>query len=468
MLFLLFLFLKCGSFSETRINFQKSLLIKPPKTTSLSQNLTTPIVLSDLLKFLKPLQSRYRSSSFSTFSYFHGLDPLEINLNVAYYGGVYDPGCHRIYLVPSRQTFSSSLQTHWHYIDCFTQRVKSYEHGLDFSDFNPDAYVGGVYDPMNHRIYFIPYAQADPSSFQSRWHYIDCSSGQVQSYAHNRPSSEFQTRAYVGGVYDPIQGRIYFVPYQQIRSTNFKTHWHYIDCQTNTVQTYAHGFLETDFQSNAYVGAVFSPTQKKIYFIPIRQTLTNNFKTHWHYIDCETGLVNSYPHGRPASEFVDASSYAGGVFVPTLNRIYFVPFEQSNAKEYWHYIDCSNGLVVAYEHEVSLAHLNENAYAGGVYDPLLNRVYFVPRGQTSENEFKEVWHYLDCELEAIQEYEHGFSSSAFVNNAYNGGIFVPQSNQIYFLSYFQSASRPYWHGIQNFAQPVLARQDLMHNIFQSF
>src|SRR5690242_6515210 len=48
------------------------------------------------------------------------------------------------------------------------------------------------------------------------------------------------------------------------------------------VGTYTHGITAVTL---AYSGAVFSPTQNRIYLIPYAQAN----QTNWHYIDCESG-----------------------------------------------------------------------------------------------------------------------------------------------------------------------------------
>jgi hypothetical protein len=56
-------------------------------------------------------------------------------------------------------------------------------------------------------------------------------------------------------------------------------------------------------------------------------------QTNWHYIDCADGTVHAYAHGVAA----EYGTYYGGVYSPTQNRIYLVPFGQANETN-WHYI----------------------------------------------------------------------------------------------------------------------------------
>ena len=98
--------------------------------------------------------------------------------------------------------------------------------------------------------------------------------------------------------------------------------------------------------------------------------------------------VVEYNHSL--SPVPDNYAYVGGVYAPTLDRIYLVPNSQA-PRAVWHYIDCSrNGAVVAYTHSQSPVPVNE-AYVGGVYAPTLDRIYFVPRSQADEAN----WHYIE-------------------------------------------------------------------------
>ena len=91
--------------------------------------------------------------------------------------------------------------------------------------------------------------------------------------------------------------------------------------------------------------------------------------------------VCEYAHGAT----VAAVGYAGGVYSPTQNRIYFVPCAQVGEST-WHYIDCNTGDVIAYSHNVTAA----GTYMGGIFSPVKNKTYFIPYGQAPET----TWHYI--------------------------------------------------------------------------
>ena len=58
------------------------------------------------------------------------------------------------------------------------------------------AYAKGVYSPIQNRIYFVP-LNVGPI-----WHYIDCNTGEIMSYNSNVELVNF---AYSDGVYCPLQ-----------------------------------------------------------------------------------------------------------------------------------------------------------------------------------------------------------------------------------------------------------------------
>ena len=105
------------------------------------------------------------------------------------------------------------------------------------------------------------------------------------------------------------------------------------------------------------------------------------------------GSVVPYQHGMTAVN----NAYAGGVYSPNQNHIYFVPFEQADEAT-WHYVDCATGVVVGYQHGVTAVNA---AYEGGVYSPNQDRIYFLPCAQADE----PTWHYVDCATGDVVEYQ---------------------------------------------------------------
>ena len=119
-----------------------------------------------------------------------------------------------------------------------------------------------------------------------------------------------------------------------------------------------------------------------------------------------------------------------------------VGYSSSGVKKYVTNISAPNAnsetTVNVYEPPAGITFVN-NAYNGSVYSPTQNRIYFVPRNQAPQ----PVWHYIDCDTGAVVEYTHGASA---VNGAYFGGVYSPSKNRIYFVPSGQ-ANQTYWHYI---------------------
>ena len=182
--------------------------------------------------------------------------------------------------------------------------------------------------------------------------------------------------------------------------------------------------------NNAYSGGVYAPTLDRIYFVPYGQA----DEDIWHYIDGTTGEVVNYTHPDTAPH---NNAYEGGVYAPTLDRIYFVPSSESN-KATWHYVNGTNGEIIGYTH--GLGSLNSGAYSGGVYAPTLDRIYFVPYWQSNQN----TWHYVDGTNGAVVGYPSPSPKPDIF--AYIGGVYAPTLDRIYFVPYDQ-ADEDTWHYI---------------------
>jgi hypothetical protein len=454
-LFLFLFFLSCGFAVEKSSDlFRSQLRVKTSITDNLALgNSQTSWSLSTMLAILLPVQKANRLVEVSSFLYEHHIEPLDLRHN-AYIGSVYDPLRDRIYFIPFQQAGNSDLN--WHYLDCSTGRIRSYNHDLSSSDLNNTAYSGGAYDPVNNRIYFAPRGQAS----HDQWHYLDCATGGVVGYNHGISSSDLAIWPYYGAVYDPLLKRIYFVP----RNQSLFPQWHYVDCQTGSVMAYNHHQSLSDFENHAYTGGVYDPSHQRIYFIPYNQTLSSSQQPFWHYIDCQTGSVQPYLHGVSSS--IGSGHYLGGVYAPTLNRIYLVPH---GVNLIGHYIDCDQGVVMTYARNLQPGSINANAYSGGVYHPLLNRIYFVPNGQANPDQFQSYWHYLDCESQTIQAYSHGFAPQDFQvhNSQYLGGHYDPVHNRIYFVPHnVDQLSR--WHGLQTYSSSVPLKMIASLSSFNGF
>jgi len=238
--------------------------------------------------------------------------------------------------------------------------------------------------------------------------------------SYERPVDLDNSGAYQGAVYSPTQNRVYFVPNGQGNRVN----WHYIDCEISNYVEYLHGAIGV--VRYAYNGGAYSPTQDRIYFAPFYQ----GQESDWHYVNCNTGEIVAYTHG--ATAFLGA--YAGGVYSPTQNRIYFIPsFGQATHSE-WHYIDCNSGDVVAYLHGQSIT----GSFSGGTYSPTDDRIYFNPVSQSTDYTY-----YIDCNDGTFNLDYQGLS---MVGVPYSGGVYSPTQNRIYLVPYNQGPQE-YWHYI---------------------
>lgn len=302
-----------------------------------------------------------------------------------------------------------------------TQPTSSTDNDVNISRFythgataTTSAYAGGVYDPVKNRIYFVPYNQAP----QANWHYIDCDTGVVTAYAHG--VGALPSGAFLGGIYSPNQRRIYLTPHILAEQPATNTDWFYIDCETGVVTAYAHGRPSGEFGVgfHRYSGGCYSPTQDRIYFAPYGW---DEDPVKWHFIDCSDGSVQAYTHGL-VSPFLH--SFYTGVYSPTENRVYLIQWQTNvAARDQFMFIDCSDGSVNVYQ---STQFISQQMYSGAVYAPLLNRIYLVPENASSF----DTWHYIDCNNNGNVV---GYTSIPTVaSGQYFGGGYDPTTHRVYF------------------------------------
>jgi hypothetical protein len=399
----------------------------------------------DIVSYLSPIHKRNVNTEANACIFSPG-----ISIPTAVGGGtVYSPTQNRIYLVPGGE----GPGEYWYYIDCNTGEFIAYtnvHYGTSTGAVTAfggvfGSYFGGVYSPTQNRIYFVPYAQ----SGEDYWHYVNCNTGEVCAYAHN--TSAIYT--YQGGVYSPTQNRIYFVPFDQAD----ETYWQYIDCTSTGAAIDYTPNIDKETGTH-FGGGVYSPTQNRIYLVPTYDP----DQTYWYYIDCNvttsTGQVMAYQNNSGQDILINA--YVGGAYSPTQNRIYFVPAAQGS-QDYWHYIDCNTGDVIAYPNNSGVTPITPEAsaaYFGGVYSPTQNRIYFVPYSQVTET----FWHYIDCNTGNVIAYEH---HSAIALPAM-GGVYSPTQNRIYpAIVYIEATDRYY---IQEFSNEKVSRQLMSGTLFNKF
>lgn len=280
-----------------------------------------------------------------------------------------------------------------------------------------NAYSGAVYSPLNNFIFFIPQNQASssaPSAPNPVWHYINCSTGAIAGYTAT--GTGIANGGYIGGALDPFNNRIYMAP--SGTGTIAAGNWYYIDCTSLSAVSYAAPVI-----TGTYSGAVYSPIQKRIYFVP--RSISN--QASWHYVNCVTGAVVAYTNNSGVTPVTDG--YTGGVYSPELNRIYFIPRAQSD-QTYWHYIDCNTGDVVAYLNNSGVTPVS-GGYLGGVYSPLTKRIHFVPRAQGAVGTF----HYIDSTNGSIGTYTNNSGVAITSTAPFSSGVYSPCDNRIYFIPY---------------------------------
>jgi hypothetical protein len=357
-------------------------------------------------------------------------------------------------------------------------RVCAYTHGFGTS-LPANSYVGGCYSPTQNRIYLSPYAKATTTT----WHYIDCNTGSVIAYTapaligsqHSMVYDPFNDRMYLipnalastwayidcrtstvntfagiatasfaGGSYSPKQNKIYLAPF----SGSELSTWYGIDCATGTVFSYTNN-SGVAAEAVAYVGACYSPTQDRIYFTPAAQYLNAS----WHYVNCSNGSVVAYTHGQSP-----VGNITGGVYSPTQNRIYMPPYLQSISST-WYYINCNTGAVVPY---TGASGLPASAYYGGAYSPATNRIYLCPRFSGASQ--SSIWHYIDCNTGAVVPYTHEVTTVA---NTYLGMVYSPTQSRIYMVPFAQAAQSE-WHYIQEYVSAEIPPAVAAYPMFNKF
>jgi hypothetical protein len=212
-----------------------------------------------------------------------------------------------------------------------------------------------------------------------------------------------------GAVYAPSSNRIYFIP----TGVPVVQDFYYIDCETGSLQLYTNDSgVNVSFFS--YRGGAYAPTLDRIYFGPLGQS----DNTSWHYIDCSTGEMVAYEHGYTLTD----QAYTGVVYAPTLDRLYLIPHFQAEEPN-WHYIDGSTGEVIEYFHGGSFSSAE---FLCGVYSPTENRMYLIPRlsGVTS-------WYYIDGNTGSLESMSGSFPSLS--NDPFSGATYTPTLNRIYLI-----------------------------------
>jgi len=368
-----------------------------------------------LRNYLDPIHRKAQKCEFGVGEYVTGVGSLGFS---AYHGAVYAPTLNRIYLIPS----AIANQANWHYIDCNTGEVVTYAHNLGADTPVSEAYYYGCYDPYNDIIWMSPYAQGP----ESKWHYIDGKTGEVVAYTHG--IGVVANYSYLGAIFSPLQNRVYFSPGSQYDQGDY----HYVNCDTKNIEAYT----PTTPVPNTCAGGAYDPINNRIYFAPYYFPATDGVA----YLDCNDGSINIL---STVSGQFSSGAYIGAIFAPTLKRIYFIPYSQG-PEVYWHYIDCDTNQVVAYENGVT----TENyAYEGASYSPVTNRIYMAPMNQATQSTL----HYIDGKTGEVVAY----NPVTVVRS--RGGIYVPSMSRIYLIPSGNGTQSLSWNYIQEYTDVEVSR-----------
>lgn len=159
-----------------------------------------------------------------------------------------------------------------------------------------------------------------------------------------------------------------------------------------------------------FAGSVYSPFENRVYFVP------HTISTSLYYINVDTLTV-----GSTSISNLQQYAYIGGAYSPFENRIYFSPYNQSGIL---HYVDCNTGTVVEYNYNKPT-----EKFFGAVFSPKENRIYFIPNTTTNKCTF------VNCSTSTISTFNHLVS---ILNDAYRGGVYSPSENRIYLVPFAQN------------------------------
>jgi hypothetical protein len=137
------------------------------------------------------------------------------------------------------------------------------------------------------------------------------------------------------------------------------------------------------------------------------------------YIDLSHGEPRVETYTKSPVAWSSSASYNGdGILCPRQQRVYFIPGAQS-AHPLWHYLNLTSGKMVAYEHKLRPP-IGAHAYSHGVYMPTEDRIFMMPWQQSSRPDF----HFIDCHTGQVRAYRHlydGLSSK----DTWKSAVYLP-------------------------------------------
>ena len=196
-----------------------------------------------------------------------------------------------------------------------------------------------------------------------------------------------------------------------------------------------------DFLYPNQYNLIYDSNHNRVYLIPRQYAV----QTKWSYVNCITNETFIYYNGL-VSGINSVNAYFGGAFDSVNNRIYLAPYGQAN-QDKWHYIDTVNNTISSYDNTAIANRPIPYAYIRGAFDSFNNRIYFAPYYQSNQTK----WHYVDTTTNAVVAFDNIVANKP-VQYAYNDCCFDSFHKRIYLSPGYQS-NQDYWHYIDTNANP---------------
>jgi hypothetical protein len=305
----------------------------------------------------------------------------------------------------------------------------------------------GVFDPLNNRYYFTPLFLVGGGSDRAVYDFTTNSLSIPNnfvggtSFYESSDAGQYVPASLTGDAH-PNQG-----PFIIWGTNNDGTSYTYSSLYDNALEQV---FISGDVPTGFLEPVGYSPSNRRVYFMPFDQALTANLTTF--YLDLDTGDFVSVANVNLAGY-----TYRNGSYDPTNDRIYLIPGIALTNPTVWHYIDCSTGLLVSYTGPNVYNGGTNNGYTGGTLDPINNRIFMSPDNQEADE-----WHYIDLDTGSVIAYAVtvlGSSPETFVTSG--APCFSPVTGRMYFpVGNFPAVSDFSYYIDCNVSTPVLTTFDI--------
>ena len=210
-----------------------------------------------------------------------------------------------------------------------------------------------VYNKKHNCVYFTP--TDNNMEATDSWCRLNLNNNPytLESYSFGYEAGEYWDGKYRNGVHTK-NNRIFLIPYL-MNSSSTSTKLHYIDCSgvSPVVQSYSSGTFVSELHSlstsGIYNGGVYVPSLDRIYFIPSFQCLeTVGKKLHYIQNCSTTPSIASYTHNL-TTNWSDTSlqnRYINGLYIGN-GLIFMIPIEQCTLSTF-HLIDTKNNTIIEY------------------------------------------------------------------------------------------------------------------------